>query len=201
MKDERYVEIYSCNGDNRNVNKISRYFSFLISPFSSPAGFTLIEILTVISILGVIGAITVAVITITLRTTKKSDVLEIAREESDTALTQMVKNIRYAQSLDNPTSCVTSSSVNSITVTSVAMLTYKTTYSCTLGTIKANNVSLFNTNALQVTSCSFVCTQPTINDPPTITIQYTLKPATAGVFAETSFTLPFQSSVTMRNVQ
>jgi prepilin-type N-terminal cleavage/methylation domain-containing protein len=168
--------------------------------FSISKGFTLIEILTVISILSVIGAITVSVITITLRTTKKSDVLEIARQESDTALTQMVKNIRYAQSLDNPTSCVTSSSVNSITVTSVTTR-IQTTYSCTAGTIKANNISLFNTNALQVTSCSFVCTQPTLNDPPTITIQYTLKPASTGVFSETNFTLPFQSSVTMRNVQ
>jgi prepilin-type N-terminal cleavage/methylation domain-containing protein len=163
-------------------------------------GFTLIEILTVVSILSIIGAITVGVITITLRTTKRSDLIETARQDSDTALTQMVKTIRYAQSLDNPTSCVPSTSVSSIAVTSVTTHT-QTTFSCTAGTIQSNGVSLFNTNALKVSSCSFVCAQPTLNAPPTITIQYTLSPGVGGSFAETNFSLPFQSSVTMRNVR
>jgi len=182
------------------VKKFFQYFSSLLSPFSSRRGFTLVEILTVISILAVIGSITVGVITITLRGAKKSDVLEVARQESDTALTQMIKTIRYAQSLDTPTSCVPSTTVSSITITSVSPQA-QTTYSCTGGTIQANNISLFNTNALTVTSCSFVCTQPTLNDPPTITIQYTLTPASGSNFTETNFSLPFQSSVTMRNVQ
>jgi prepilin-type N-terminal cleavage/methylation domain-containing protein len=172
---------------------------FSIFKFQFSQGFTLIEILTVISILAVIGSITVAVITVTLRTTKKSDLIEAARNDSDTALTQMVKSIRYAASLDNPASCVPSKTVASITFTSVTTH-LQTTYDCNAGTIKSNGTSLFNTNAFQVTSCSFVCTQPTLNDPPTITIQYTLQPASGGFFAETNFSLPFESSVTMRNL-
>ncbi len=167
--------------------------------FSKTSGFTLIEILTAVSILAVIGTITVSVLTITLRTTKKSDLMELARQDSDTALTQMVKNIRFAQSLDSPNTCVPSQTVNSITFTSVTTH-LQTTYDCANGTINANGKSLFNTTALQVTSCSFVCAQPTLKDPPTITIQYTLKPASAGLFSETNFSLPFQSSVTLRNL-
>lgn len=170
--------------------------------FQNAKGFTLIEILTSITILAFIGAITVGVITITLRTTKKSDLMEVARQDSDSALTQMVKNIRYAASLDNPVSCVGSKTVSSITITSVTTHT-QTTYDCSAGTIKSNGASLFNTNAVQTKpgTCSFVCSQTTINDPPTITIKYTLVPATSGIFAETNFSLPFESSVTMRNVQ
>ncbi len=162
-------------------------------------GFSLIELLTVIGVLAVIGSIVVSVITITLRGTKKTDLLEAARQNGDTALSQMVKDIRYAQSLDFPTSCVPSQTTSSITITSLAQT--QTTYACTAGTINANNNSLFNTSSLKVSSCSFVCAQPTVSDPPIITIQYTLTPAVAGNFAETNFTLPFQSSVTMRNVQ
>ena len=163
-------------------------------------GFTLIELLTVAAILAVLGTIVVSVITVTLRGTKKTDLLEIARQNGDTALSQMVRGIRYAASLDNPTSCVPSKSVGSITVTSVTTH-IQTTYSCNAGTITSNNVSLFNTTTLNVSSCSFTCMQTTVNNPPTITIQYSLSPALTGSFAETKFNLPFQSSVTMRNVQ
>lgn len=165
-------------------------------------GFTLLEILTVVGILAVIGSISVAVISITLRGTKKADLLEVARQNSDTALSQMVRTIRYAGSLDIPASCVPSATVTKIAVTSVDTHV-QTTYECINNTINANNVSLFNTNALkmQQNSCSFVCAQPTVNDPPTITIQYTLVPAATGLFTETNFSLPFQTSVTMRNLQ
>jgi prepilin-type N-terminal cleavage/methylation domain-containing protein len=180
------------------MKKIS-IFNF---PFSTSSGFTLIELLTVVSILSVIGAIAVSVITITLRESKKTDILEYARQNGGTALSQMVKSIRFAQSLDNPATCVPSKTVSSITFTSLIDHA-QTTYSCANNTISSNSASLIDTNTLKVTGCAtaFVCTQPTATDPPTITIQFTLVPKTAGNFAETNVTLPFQSSVTMRNVQ
>ena len=54
-------------------------------------GFTLIELMTVIGILAVIGTIAVSVITITLRGTKKTDLLETAQQNSDTALPKWLK--------------------------------------------------------------------------------------------------------------
>lgn len=165
-------------------------------------GFTLVELLTVIGVLSVIGTIAVSVITVTLRTTKKTDLIETARQNSDTALTQMVKNIRYAGDLIYPLSCIPRTTTSYITISAVDT-NVQTTYKCINNTIEANGTTLFDTNTLKVSAatCSFVCEQPTVYDHPTITIQYTLSPSGAGGVAETSFNLPFQSSVTMRNVK
>ena len=168
-------------------------------PFSNKSrGFTLIELLTVVTILGVIGTIVIAVITLTLRGTKKTDLLELGRQNGDTALSQIVKNIRYAQSLNDPTTCVPTTTVSSITVTSLSD-NAQTTFACRNNTIASNSAALIDTNSLTVSSCSFVCSQANAATPPTITIHYTLAPKNANSFVETNFTLPFQTSVTMRN--
>lgn len=168
--------------------------------FSMRKGFTLVELMTVIGLLTVIGSISVGVITITLRGTRKTDLLESARQDGSSALSQMVKSIRFAETLDAPTTCVPTTKVSSVTISSL-LDHAQTTYSCTGSTIASNGASLLDTSSLSVkaNSCSFVCTQPTITDPPTITIQFTLVPKNPGGFAETNFTLPFQTSVTMRN--
>jgi len=170
--------------------------AFIIS--STQSGFTLLELLTVIGILSIIGTIVVSVITITLRTTKKADLLEAARQNGDNALTQMVKSIRYAQSINAPATCVPTTTTSSITITSLADY-QQTTYSCANNTIASNGASLIDNTSMSVSACSFVCTQATVDDPQTITIQYTLIPKNPGSFAETNFTIPFQTSVTLRN--
>lgn len=167
-------------------------------------GFTLMELLTVIGILSIVGIICVSVVSLTLRTTKKTDLLEYARINGDNALTEMVRSIRYAQTLTSPATCTTTTTVSSITITS--LLDHQpTTYSCSGNTISSNSASLIDTNSLQIPSnlstCSFTCSQPAAAVPPLITIQFILSPKTTGTgnFAETNFTLPFQSSVTLRN--
>lgn len=179
------------------TNKILSIFN---SPHATHKGFTLIEILTVISILVVIGTICVSIITITFRGTKKTDLLNFARQNGDSALSQMVKSIRFASSLNYPTACTPTTTTSYITVTSLTD-DQQTTYSCANSTISSNSASLFDTTSLTVSSCSFVCSQPSTTVSPIITIQYTLTPKTTLNFAETNFSLPFQSSVTMRNVQ
>lgn len=181
----------------KNLKKLSIFNSL----FSNHEGFTLIELLTVIGIMGTLGTIVVLILSVTLRGTRKSDLLETARQNGDVALSQMIRSIRYAQSLDNPITCVPTASVSAITVTSFSDKG-QTTYACVNGansTISSNSASLFDTTSLNVSSCYFTCSQPTTIDPPTITIQFTLSPKTTGIFSETNFTLPFQSSVTMRN--
>lgn len=166
--------------------------------FAKQKGFTLIELLTVLTILGVIGTIVVAVITMTLRGTKKSDLLEVGRQNGDTALSQIVKGIRYASTLNSPSTCIPAATVPSITVTSLTD-SAQTTYACVNNTIASNSASLVDTNSLTVSNCSFVCSQTQTGAPPTITISYTLQPKTSSSFVETNFNLPFQTSVTMRN--
>ena len=43
--------------------------------------------------------------------------------------------------------------------------------------------------------------QQAVADPPIVTINFTDTPKKNGLFSETNFTLPFQTSVTMQNVQ
>jgi prepilin-type N-terminal cleavage/methylation domain-containing protein len=165
---------------------------------SQQSGYTLVELLTVIGILSVISVIVLSVVFISLRGTQKSDTIEVVRQNGDTAMTQIVRGIRYAKSLDSPTSCVPSTTSSSITITSIQD-NAQTTYSCNANTISSNSASLLNTNGVATTSCSFVCRQNRSSDPPTITIQYTLSANTTGSLSETSATIPFQTSVTMRN--
>jgi prepilin-type N-terminal cleavage/methylation domain-containing protein len=181
--------------DNKIVRRLFRRFSIF-------GGFTLIELLTVIGILTVIGTIAVGVITVTLRGTRKTDLLEFARQDGSSALSQMVNSIRYAETLNAPASCVPTTTGNSVTISSLSDHA-QTTYSCSGATIASNGASLIDTSSISVkaNSCSFVCAQPNTTDPPTITIQFTLVPAHPGGFAETNFTLPFQTTVTMRNYQ
>lgn len=161
-------------------------------------GFTLLELLTTIGILSIIGVICVSVITITFRTSKKADLINFARQNGDTAMSQIVRNIRFAGSLISPATCVPSLTASSVTVSSVTDH-QQTTYSCTNGTISSNSASLVDSTSLQVTSCLFICSQQSSAVPPIITIQYSLSPKVSGNFAETNFILPFQSSVTVRN--
>ena len=174
------------------------YFSALNAKHSIPRGFTLVELITVIGIIGVIGAVVVSIVVITLRGSAKTDTIELARQGGGVALTQMVNTIRYAYSLESPTSCMPQTTVDEITVSSLSDLS-ETTLSCTTDSIASNGASLIDQNSLRVSSCSFTCSQITANSAPTITIAFTLEPVSSGNFFESMFSIPFESSVTMRN--
>jgi len=165
-------------------------------------GFTLIELLVVIGILVATGTIMLSILFVTLRTSKKSDLLVTMKQNGNSALSQIVKSIRYAKSLDSPTSCVPQIT----NLTSIAITSYldnaQTTFSCVAGppsTIASNGASLLDTNSVAVSSCSFTCSQPTLNDSPTINFIFTLSSKNATSLVESTGTIPFQTSVTMRN--
>lgn len=164
-------------------------------------GFTLIELLTAIAVFGIIGTIAVSVIVIALQGSTKSEVLTTVKQNGTYALSQMVRSIRYAKSLDSPNTCVPSVNLTSLTITSGFDLG-QTTYSCptaTSTTISSNSASLVDTSAVSVKSCSITCIQNTSADPPTVTIKFTLTGNNASGFVERVATVPFESSVTMRN--
>lgn len=168
---------------------------------TNPAGFTLIEILVSIVIFAVIGTVTLSILFVTLRTGKKSDLLVVLKQNGNAAITQITRNIRYAKSLDSPTSCIPSAVTQSITVTSLVD-DAQTTYACVVGpsaTITSNGESLLDTNVATVTNCSFTCTQATAIDPPTIRLTFNLVSRNSNNLVETTGIVPFQASVTMRN--
>ncbi|GEM_PF-867758 len=168
---------------------------------STPKAFTLIELLASVSVLAVIGTAIFGVFLVTLRGSKKANLLAVVRQNGTSAMSQMVRSIRYAKSLDDPSSCVTPLTSTYITITS-ASDGEQTIYSCNYGgdaPITSNSASLVDGDVVIATSCSFACSQQNINSPPTITIQFTLNSKNPNSLVESNASIPFQSSVTLRN--
>jgi prepilin-type N-terminal cleavage/methylation domain-containing protein len=164
-------------------------------------GFTLTELLVAIGIFSILGTVTVAILFLTLRTSKKSDVLISLNQTGNALISQVGRNIRYARSLDSPLSCVAPNTTQSITVTS-SLDNGQTTYSCVAGgssAIASNGASLTDISQVSVPTCSFTCTQRTLNDPPTINFSFTLESKNPTGLLESSGSIPFQTSVTLRN--
>src|SRR5574342_174683 len=82
--------------------KISN-FKFQISNLK---GFTLIELLVAIGLFGALATLIISVLFVSFRTSKKSDTIIALRQSGNSALLQMVNNIKFARSLDVPATCV-----------------------------------------------------------------------------------------------
>lgn len=165
-------------------------------------GFTLVEFLIVTAILGIIGSVVLSVLFTTFRVSKKADSLVELRQTGDSVISQVVKNIRYAKSLDFPTSCVGGVISPYITVTSIVDNS-QTTFSCEAsavgGKIASNGASLIDDRRITAANCFFSCTQDSISDPPIINFSFRLQLLNDTSFSETQAFVPFQASVILRN--
>ena len=171
---------------------------------SSKFGFTLIELLISIGLFATITTVIISVLFTSFRASKKAEVIVAVKETGTSVLSRIVSGVRYARRLDDPVSCVPFVEQSSITLTSYDG--GQTTYYCPdeiagIWTISSNSAELVNTSVASVVenSCSFTCSQETPSDAPTITIKFDLSAARATDFVETSSTIPFQTSVIMRN--
>jgi prepilin-type N-terminal cleavage/methylation domain-containing protein len=170
--------------------------------FLKQRGFTLIELLVVMSIFVVVGGLMISVLFISLRGSNKAETVSVVKQNGTFALSQMVKQIRYARSLDAPVSCVPTSNAPTMTITSLND-GGQTTFSCPSSQttpITSNSAALVDSNAVNVTYCSFTCAQTNISDPPRVTIQFTLSSKNPSGLVDSQSSIPFQTSVIMRNV-
>jgi prepilin-type N-terminal cleavage/methylation domain-containing protein len=164
-------------------------------------GFTLIELLMGIGIFTIIATATLTVLFVTLRVSKKTDSLVQLRQSGNFTLSQVSRSIRFAKSLDYPTSCVAAVNSQSIIITSLED-NGQTTFSCTGGSnpsVASNSANLIDTSKYVVSDCSFKCTQSSLNEPPTIDFSFTLNTSNANSLMESGGSLGFQTSVTLRN--
>jgi prepilin-type N-terminal cleavage/methylation domain-containing protein len=183
---------------------------------NSQKGYTLIELLAVIIILVTVGAIITSILVTSLRGGNKSNTVNDVRQNGNYVLSQMSKMIAYARSFDGvstdganyvtdctitqppaPTPSITPVLYNYIKISSFDG--GQTVFSCTGSTIASNGASLTNSANLNVTNCSFYCSQSNVLAPPTININFSLSKANAGFFVENQTTIPFETSVTPRN--
>lgn len=173
-------------------------------------GFTLIEVLVVMGIFIILTTVVLSVLITVLRGSRQSDSIILVRQNGEHAMAQMIRTMRFAASLDYPsplggTPPVCSSSgiaTQNVQVTSVNLS--QTTFSCPSNFnypnfISLNGTMLTNSNTVVVKSCSFVCAQQA-GGPPTISISFTLLKVNSSGLPEGNSTIPFQSSVTLRNL-
>jgi prepilin-type N-terminal cleavage/methylation domain-containing protein len=164
-------------------------------------GFTLVEMLAVVSIFVVVGGIAMTILVASFRTGHKTDIITLAQQNGNYALSQMAKTLRNARRIVTPFPCVTP--VNTDTVTVITPDNEQVTYACLPDTIASNGASLLDINTVNLVTCSFVCSQFSQSDLPIITISFTLKEQSNSGLAEqkvSSNTVGFQTSVVIRNI-
>lgn len=190
----------------------------------STVGFTLVELLTVVAVVAVIGALIGFILTFSLRGTNKTNSTNEVRQNGNYAILQMSKMIEYAKSFDgvstdgesythnctaaippSPTPTPTPSQYNYIKITNFDGA--QTVFACLSSsppTIASNTASLLDITSVSVDSgsCYFTCSQERITVSPIVGINFSLskKTKTGGVFNENKASIPFQTSVTMRNL-
>ncbi len=163
-------------------------------------GFTLIEMVVVLFVFVSISGIIAAIFFVALRSTKKTDLILSVRENGNHAINQMSRMIRYAKDISAPASC-TPAQTNLSQITIDSEDGGITTFACTGTSIASNTANLIDINTVAVAQCSFACSQVNINTPPIIDIMFTLKQKGAAQLYENQSTIPFNTSVSLRNFQ
>ena len=190
-------------------------------------GYTLIELLAVIIVMVSVGTVITSIMVSALRGGNKSQTTNEVRESGNYVISQMSKMIAYGQtfcglSVDNNegtalgdcdvnganestyvTDCTTNPSQVYNYVRVKSFDGGKTIFSCPdvafgTTTISSNSAAML-ASSFTITNCSFVSTQPNSSVPPTIDISFTLSES-SGVFTEKQAQIPFETSVTIRNI-
>lgn len=185
-------------------------FSFLNSHFSTSCGFTLIELLVVIGAFAIISTIILGVIVTVLRSTQNSDSLINVRQNGEYAMTQMISKLRFAQNLNYPSvfggtaPACTAAGINVPKVIITDVNQNQITINCpskytSPNYIDINGTQLTNSANVLVKSCSLSCTQSSAGTP-TIGISFTLQKINSSGLPEGNVKIPFESSVTLRNI-
>lgn len=173
--------------------------------YQKDKGFTLIELLAVLIVLISVGGIMFGVLFASLRGSTRATVLTDVQDNGDYAITEMSRVIRFAQAVVSPESCIVGPTPTPIATSSVTLQTVdhsSITYTCpedAEGTIASNGASLVDTQMVEVTSCTFTCSQTSLYESPTIGISFSLNKKDATSLLENNAPLMFQTSVTLRN--
>lgn len=175
-------------------------------------GYSLIELLVVMMVLVTVGFILATILVSSLRGTNKAVTTETVRRNGNYTILQMSKMIEFSQNFigvsnDGSTYVSTCPSVSPpvqyryIKIRSFD--NFDTTFSCLArqdAPIASNEASLVNTNEVAVTACYFTCDRSNISQPPIIGISFTLSQKEVSSFFEKRASIPFQTSVRMKNI-
>jgi len=202
---------------------ISRCYIKILEKVKSGAGFTLIELLVVILIIFSVGVLISSVLFSALRGANKTNTIDLVRRNGNSAITQMSRMIRYAQSFDGVSTdgttyipdCVVSTlppltpTPTPIEYSYVKITSFDggvTIFSCSPPSptpppvIASNGASLVDDNSVSVSSCYFTCSQNNKFSPPNIGIKFSLtQEGNPQSYENMVPPVSFQTSVSVRN--
>lgn len=174
-------------------------------------GYTLIELLAVMIVMITVGVIVASILVSALRGTNKTNVIEDVRSNGNFTIQQMGKMIGFAQNFSGVSTDGTNYTTNCTVPPSpqyyIKIKSFdgkQTIFTCNLlanpPTIASNGASFLDTNKVALDSCYFTCSQINISEPPVIGIQFILSQKGTSGFFERKATIPFETSVIMRNL-
>lgn len=183
--------------------------------FSNSKGYTLVEMLAVIIVFAIIGGIITVIFTSSLRSSNKAKTTNEIRENGNYAVLQMSKMITFARSFEGVkeneedeyfiADCYGKEPSDYHVLKISTFDGSDIIFSCLGGDdgdIASDGASLIDKNIVRIDSCSFSCKQPSLSQPPTIGINFTLsQPPNSSSFFEHKATIPFNTTVVMRNAR
>lgn len=180
---------------------MKKFFRSQLSVISYQKGFTILEILVVMSIVSVAGVIVAGILVSTLRGSSKVNTVSNVKQNGNYAIAQMSRIIRSASTINILPCGNPSTAVQSITVTQID--TSQTIFDCSGSTITSNGTSLLDTSNVKLvsSSCQLICSQQSSGDTPVVQIKFSLMQKNSSSQPDQSSTIPFQTSVILRNIQ
>lgn len=185
-------------------------FKIQNSKFKTISGYTLIELLVVMGVMLTVGLIVVSILVSSLRGVNKASTIETVRQNGNYTILQLSRMIEFAQSFGGVSSDGTSPYTINCPQTS-PIPTYKyikitsfdsaqTIFSCDSVKIASNGASFINTTDVSISGCYFTCTRQNLSQSPVIGINFTLSQQSTSSFFEKKASIPFSTSVVIRNL-
>jgi type II secretory pathway pseudopilin PulG len=186
-------------------------------------GFTLVEILASVITLVAIGSVITGIISSSLRGSNKTNTIENIRQNGSYVLSQISKDIEYAQPFDgkntglsnddgktyyttcppfspSPTPLPVATTYKLIAVKSMSNKITKYRCSSNPSVLSSDSVALVNANLLSLKNCSIICVKSRLTDVPIIKIIFSIEQKKINVFAENSSSpITFETSIVMKN--
>lgn len=168
------------------------------------SGFSLIELLVGVAIMITTTTIVLSIIISSFRISSKTTASSIVRQNGNYTLSQVSRMLQFADSFEGAfvnagdstaTACALGLTVNRI---DIKYNKNDISFVCTNSDITIDGKSSINTNNIQVSSCSFICTQPG-SEGPVIKINFDLTTGDLNTPIENRASVNFSTTVKMRN--
>lgn len=165
-------------------------------------GFTLIEILVVLGLLSIVAAIGSNMFFTTFRSSTKTKVLTIVKQNGDYALSVMERTIRGAQEvIENSDGDICEENMNKVKIKNLdgSQIEFACVDEGTITGHIASDSSRLVSPEVKLSACSFSCTSEGEFYPQIVNIDFNLSQALETTRLEEQASVDFQTTVATRN--